>query len=286
MKDHISNYSLQYFIPSNPLARLIVVTGKGGVGKTSFSIALTKVLNEKGFKAVYNNFDQAINTDLINKVGVEHFQLELIESARLYIAKKLGSEIVATWILKTPFFKALFNMLPGLNQMILLGHLVNMLEEDPELTIVMDSPSSGHALTMFEASHNFREIFSAGKIVEDIDRLHNFIYKPGALKTILLTLPTEMSLQESIELDQSLKERNIHDNQVVLNDCYGLNEEVLNTKETLPDFLKTKIELEERVFNSSKDRLSFVLSHHPSISAYDVIENMIKELTKNGVSDD
>lgn len=285
MKDHISNYSLQQFIPSNPLARLIVVTGKGGVGKTSYALALTKVLKDQGHKVVYNNFDQPINEDLLRKVNVDHFQLELIESAKLYISKKLGSEMVASWILKTPFFKALFNMLPGLNQMILLGHLINMLEEDPKLTIVMDSPSSGHALTMFEASHNFKEIFKTGKIVEDIERLHNFIYRPGVLKTILLTLPTEMSLQESSELDQSLKRRDIADNHIVLNDCYGLNEEVVNSQEELPDFLQRKVNLESEVIKNPDNNLSFAHSHCASNSAIDVIQNMVKELASSKEDD-
>ena len=107
------------------------------------------------------------------------------KSAETYIAKKLSSEMVAGWIMKTPFFKSLFNMIPGLGMMILLGHIIEKLQNDPDLHIVMDSPSSGHAITMFESSHNFKEMFGKGMIVDDINRMHQFIYDEQRLRSIV-----------------------------------------------------------------------------------------------------
>ena len=68
-------------------------------------------------------------------------------------------------------------MIPGLGQMILLGDLVTQLESDPDLTIVLDSPSSGHAITMFESPDNYKEMLKKGLLVQDIDKIKNIILK-------------------------------------------------------------------------------------------------------------
>lgn len=274
MKDHISNSLLRECILSKNLSRLTVVTGKGGVGKTSVALAITKSLQSQGFKAIYNNFDQYLNQNLIDELEIQYLHLTQNESAQKYIAQKLGSETIAKWIMLTPFFKSLLNMLPGLSHMILLGHIINMLEEDPDLYIVMDSPSSGHALTMFESSQNFKEIFRSGLLVQDIDRLQNFIFNNNNLKTIIVTLPTLMSFQESSELKESLNQRNIENVKIVLNDFFPHNELVIKEKNHLPDFLKTKYQLENEVLKEHEKEISGIIPHYNSISPREVVWSM------------
>gem|GEM_PF-476874 len=246
MKVDTTNYLSLPFILSNKEPRLIVITGKGGVGKTTLAMAITKALESQGKKVLYNCFDQPLNTNLSKNLELPHFLLNMEDSAKEYIAKKLGSETIAGWILKTPFFSSLFNMLPGLGHMILLGHIINKVEEDPELTIILDSPSSGHALTMFESPQNFKEMFRSGLIVEDIKRMEDFIFNNEHMKVIIAALPTEMALQEAEDLELALRERKVKDIIHIVNDLLKICPSLENaTDEELPEFLKKKIAMEE-----------------------------------------
>jgi DNA polymerase III delta prime subunit len=240
---------------SSPYKRLYIFTGKGGVGKTSLAMAMTKHLEAQGVEAKYNSFYQDPERDLWAKLNLPVFDIELYSSAETYIGRKLKSTTVASWIMKTHFFKSLFQMIPGLSHMILLGNILDELEKDPELVIVLDSPASGHALTMFESSSNFKKIFRAGMIVKDIDRMHNFLGAPGNLKTIIVALANELAMNEAQDLKKELAANTIGPDLnvgIIVNDSYVkyINDNKIDESE-LPDFLKNKILLEKNIIGKA-----------------------------------
>jgi arsenite-transporting ATPase len=261
------------------MKRLYIFTGKGGVGKTAFSMAFTRHLQQAGYKARYNSFDQAAPTGLCDHFGLNALELSNAESASKYIEKKLGSAIVAKWILKTPFFSSLFDMLPSLGHMILFGHLVDLLRNDPELTIVMDSPSSGHALTMFEASFNFLEMFKSGMIVEDIHKMHEFLYEKESIQTFILALPTLMATQESTELKAQLETLHVS-TQILLNESYLKIPALNHNQEELPEFLKKKLSLEQEVVEANEQGFTESFQHYPSTSLAQTIDFLTSDMDK------
>jgi anion-transporting ArsA/GET3 family ATPase len=260
-----------------PLKRLYVVTGKGGVGKTVFSLALAKHLKSKGHKVVYNSLDQDPNTRVCRDLEIPTWQLTLEESARIYIGKKLGSDTIASWIMKTPFFISLFNMIPGLGQMIFFGHIVKRLQDEPNLHIVIDSPSTGHALTMFESPLNFKEMFGNGLIVDDINEMLDFIAQKNALKTIILALPTYMSTNEGFELKETLLEKGVTNLQIIINDSLK-NIPNINV-DNLPNFLQKKCQGETTVIDDlnelegTSDRL--IIPHFSTLEFEEMVLKFI-----------
>jgi len=235
-------------------------------------MAIAKALESNGREVFYNSFDQPLNTELANLIELPSFSLSIEQSAKEYIAKKLGSETIAGWILKTPFFSSLFNMLPGLGHMILLGHLIDKLESNPNLTIVLDSPSSGHALTMFESPGNFKEMFRTGLIVDDIQRMEKFLYEPGAMEVIVCSLPTKMAIQEAIDLETKLKERQVPQTKLVVNDLLSFSKPILEANEKdLPEFIIKKIAGEKEAQESSKQTPYLNIPHFPESKPSQII---------------
>jgi anion-transporting ArsA/GET3 family ATPase len=262
-------------------ARLHVFTGKGGVGKTAFALAYSLALKNRGQKVLYNSFDQLQHHGLCDALGIEELKLDVETSALTYMEKKLGSKLIAGWIAKTPFFKALYDMLPSFSQMILFGHLVEKLKNDPELTIVIDSPSSGHALTLFESSLNFREMFKTGLIVNDINQMLDFIIEQKQLETTVIVLPTLMALQEGIELRDRLKAMQMGRASLWLNDSLCFNQDLVGHPNELPDFLKTKIENENQVLNSYRDELGKVFPRYATLKLRDTVIALEKKLQES-----
>lgn len=231
--------------------RLYIFTGKGGVGKTTLAMAFTKYLERSGVNVKYNCFHQNPEVELEAAIDLPTIVTHMEKSAEIYIGRKLNSTTIASWIMKTHFFKSLFQMIPGLGHMILFGHLIDELEKDPTLVIVLDSPASGHALTMFESTSNFKTIFKSGLVVKDIDRMQNFLGTPQNLKTHVITLATELSLSEALDLKNEL-ETNLPETKancdLVVNDSFRKFFEMKKVDENLlPSFLLQKIELEKDI---------------------------------------
>lgn len=225
-------------------ARLLVFTGKGGVGKTTLALATCEALKLQGKNVFYNSFHVDHPREVEN-LNLDYFDLDLEDSATEYMGRKLHSETVAHWIMKTPFFKALFGMMPGLGQMILLGHVLDRLEQDPDLYIVLDSPASGHTLSMFESTHNFHEMFQTGILADDIKKMHRLLSDPKFLEIQVVSLPTEMAIQEANELSTKLVELGLNKPKHWLNSSMIENEQIKESAhDQLPEFLKIKTELE------------------------------------------
>ena len=210
--------------------RLYIITGKGGVGITALSLAFTKYLRTQGVKANYLNFTTA-NLDKpkhdiqeiiqAKKMDVPLTALNLYDCASGYVAKKLKSQTIAKFVVKTPFFKALISMIPGFNYTIYLGQALELLKQDPDQVFVLDSPSSGHAITMLEATKNFGEIFQSGYLFDDTQKMLSHIYAPGFAQINILTLPILMAVNEAMELKEQLKSIAPIDSKVVCNNSFA-----------------------------------------------------------------
>lgn len=265
---------------SEKFPRLTFITGKGGVGKTSFAMAYTQYLKSKGLKARYNCFDQIPDYDLCRNLNIDYIELQAYESASVYIGKKLGGQMIAKWIMGTAFFNALFNMLPGLSMLIVLGHMIDLLQDDPDLHLVVDSPASGHALTMLESTINFKEIFGTGKLVEDIIKVQSFLYDKEKTQIYVLALATEMALQEGVELVKSIELLNFAAHKLYLNDAYFACSDITDSKELLPPFLHSKIESEKTVLSHFENHVTGVIPHMASQGALERIEGVTAYLKK------
>jgi anion-transporting ArsA/GET3 family ATPase len=249
----------------NSPRRLYIFTGKGGVGKTTLSRAFVKELMKAGHPALYLTFkNQSIaekNTasEDRNVGGIREIHLDLEDCARGYVEKRLGSRMLANWILKAPFFRALINMMPGFSYLIFLGKILEMGKENPKLSIVLDAPASGHALTMVESTSNFGEIFGSGLVFDDTVKMLSKLNDPEYTKIHVVSLPSLMSWQEATELQAGLKKRTPVEVDITINNyLYPL----VDTKlEALPQGLREKALNEHKLIAQNQGRILCVLPH-------------------------
>ncbi|EQC47127.1 ArsA-related P-loop ATPase [Bacteriovorax sp. Seq25_V] len=238
--------------------RLYIVTGKGGVGKSLTALSLSKLIAKNSSKKVlFNSFDADINHELCHDLGVTPIQLKMESSATEYIGRKLGSETIAKWIMKAPFFKALFNIVPSLGNMILLGHLIDILEKDPELIIVVDAPSSGHILTVLESPINFEKIFKSGPLVSDIHRMTNFISNKELFEAVVVSIPTELAVTEGLELTQKLTDLKVTSQKMILNNVFSMA--IQEEFGELPSFLESKIKSEKDILKERSKNYDLIV---------------------------
>ncbi|MEX0799295.1 MAG: ArsA-related P-loop ATPase [Bacteriovoracaceae bacterium] len=261
--------------------RFYIITGKGGVGKTAAALALTKRLNSQGKKARYLNYTTSSLSSsksdrqeilFAKKMDIPHVALNLLECSQGYVGKKMKSQMIAKWVVKTPFFKALMSMLPGFNYLIYLGKTLELLKEDPELIFILDSPSSGHALTMLEATKNFGEIFQSGLLFEDTQKMIKLLYSENFLQINILTLPTLMAVNEAIELKKSLAEIAPSETHIFCNNSFKSMEGV--DKLELPPFLRSKLETERLIEEQFGGQIKAFIKHSLSNQDAQIINDL------------
>lgn len=264
--------------------RLYIFTGKGGVGKTTLSKAFVRYLNEHDHEAVYLTFRgqsmgevNSINSETINN-GIKEVYLDLEDCARGYIEKRLNSRMIASWIVKTPFFKALINMVPGFNYLIFLGKILEMGKVNPRLIVVLDAPASGHALTMVEATTNFRQIFESGVIFEDANKMLSLLNDRAYTKINVVSLPSLMSWQEAMELKTGLNERTPVDVNIAVNNClYPLVQDQLTE---LPEGLRLKAVNEQKLVEENQSEMQCILPHSLATDPTAIELDLVGSLSK------
>lgn len=219
------------------IPRLIIVTGKGGVGKTTSALALTKYLKLQGINATYltlqmgtlrregHSPDHQIISNLCKKLDIAHENLVLKNCLTEYVAQKLGSSLIADWIVGTKFFMSLVEIIPGFTQLIYMGRIIQELNLNPNLHYVLDAAATGHALTLIESIYNFQKIFSIGPLHQDMVKLKQIFTSPNFVKMLLITIPQELSLNEFHELKSNLQ---LIDSSIScsmnLNQCFSISD--------------------------------------------------------------
>lgn len=263
------------------MSRLQIITGKGGVGKTTFAVQKTMKLSREGKEVFYLSLDEKLDDEIIKQTGIQQKFFETTTSMQTYIARKLGSKMIAKWVADAPFFSALFNILPSLGMMITLGHIIDELEKNPNYIFVLDAPATGHTLSLFESTMNYRRIFGRGVLVDDIDKINDFLFDEHLVSFDIVSVPTELALEESIELKESLQKLGFLDINVILNDCLFLTKAISEHQEILPKFLKEKVDLQTKLFEEFKQHIGRKVSHVTDADNLSVIQSIDKEMMKS-----
>ena len=254
------------------LKRLYVFTGKGGVGKSSLALSLAHHLARTKKRVLYLTFNQPETPRHCEELGIPFRQLQEEDSAQKYMAHKLNSELIASWIGGSHFFQSIYKMIPGLSHLIFMGHLLSILEEDPQLTIVLDSPSSGHTKVLFESSHNFKRIFRTGVIVDDIENMHCQLRTNDFLKIIVVTTPSLMAIQEGEELVSFLSSLKLPlPGQLVINNL--LSRTIADPPQLHP-YLKSKIAQERDVLSRVDLTTPILFPHRPTLINSELVEEL------------
>lgn len=197
--------------------KLLIVSGKGGVGKTTLSLALALLASARGKKAIVaeiHSEDQVAH--VLDRPPIGHRETELLPgvSGINIVPRKAFEEYVLMQIRFRTLYKAVFeNKLvqnfveatPGLSDMVSIGK-VYALTNDYDLVIV-DAPATGHGLALLEIPAIVSNATKIGPLKTDADLINHLLHDPKQTQVLLATLPEEMPVTEAIEMNRSLEKR-------------------------------------------------------------------------------
>ncbi|MCA9602769.1 MAG: ArsA-related P-loop ATPase [Polyangiales bacterium] len=190
------------------LARIVLVTGKGGVGKTSVAAGLATLAARSGRRAIFVEFGDGESgkramTDSVR--GVEHRVITSAKAVQAAADDMFGSAIVARAVTGNFAVKRMLRAAPALRELAQLEYVRSVAEKHPDHLVVVDMPASGHGLAWLRVPAKLRDLLVTGPMHRIADRVHREVTSPGKASVVLVSLPELLVLEETVELATSLR---------------------------------------------------------------------------------
>lgn len=193
---------------------LVVVTGKGGVGKSTVAAAVGIVAARRGLRVVVAEVGGRADTArLLAGTGVDHLSITPREAMEEYLGDQLPGPL-AELLARSGTFGAFVEATPGMHELLTVGKVWE-LTSDPRRTpgegpydlVVLDAPASGHGLALLGAPRTFSEAARIGPIHRQAGTIHESLSDPERTAVVVVTLAEEMPVNETLELRDALRER-------------------------------------------------------------------------------
>lgn len=200
--------------------KLWIVTGKGGVGKSSLATSLAIYASSHGKKVTLYRIGTGSESKYLQNRSVDEKFLEADECLKKYIEYKVPIKPISHFISHHKIFEALFKISPGLGDMSVIGRVVfeaGLDSQSESDLVILDAPATGHGIGMLFSPTIYSKIFSRGPIHKDTEEINGFIKNPDLTSLFLITLPEEMPLTETLELQKELEALDLSPSEVFVN---------------------------------------------------------------------
>ena len=203
--------------------RLVFVTGKGGVGKSTISIALGLAAAERGKRAIVCEVSSQENASRVFKKGEVGFNevkvaenlwaisIDPDESLREYLLIQLKVRAMRDMLVRSRLFNYLAAATPGLKEMVTIGKVWELAQPDRRVkkgreydVVIVDAPATGHGIGFLQTPRTFAGIAKVGPIHNQAQALDSFITRHETTGVAIVSLPEEMPVNESAGLERSL----------------------------------------------------------------------------------
>jgi anion-transporting ArsA/GET3 family ATPase len=202
--------------------RLLVVTGKGGVGKTTVAAALGLLAARQGRRTVVCEVAQQERlAGLFGARDVGHGEVELapglfsvsVQPERAmheWLRHQLKSGALAGLLGHSRLFGYLTAAAPGVTELVTVGKVWDLAQVErrtggsPFDLVIMDAPATGHALALLRAPRTYANIARVGPIARQAASIDAFLRDSSATGVLSVALPEEMPVNETVDLEQRL----------------------------------------------------------------------------------
>jgi anion-transporting ArsA/GET3 family ATPase len=217
--------------------RLIFVTGKGGVGKSTVSTALGVLAARRGLRTIVAEMagqDRVRQTfgqggEMFEEVplGERLFTISVDPQHAMeeYLRVKTGP--VGHALGSSRLFNAFAMATPGMRELLSVGkvwelsqHQRRTEEADAYDLVIVDSPAAGHGVGILRTPRTFAEIARVGPIAHQGRAIAATIADPNFTAVVAVTTAEEMPVNETLWLRDALSAEQLPLDAVIVNARY------------------------------------------------------------------
>jgi anion-transporting ArsA/GET3 family ATPase len=211
---------------TNPLdKRLLFLTGKGGVGKSTVAAALGVVATRRGKRTIICEVAQQERmSSVFHTQGVGYHETEIahdlfafsIDPQRAleeYLQLQIRIKPVYDLMFKNRVFTYFAAATPGLRELVTIGKVWELAQLDRRVKrgakydlVIVDAPATGHGIGILRTPKTFGDIARVGPIKRQADAIAKFITDPELTSVCAVAWPEEMPVNETLELRRNLQD--------------------------------------------------------------------------------
>jgi anion-transporting ArsA/GET3 family ATPase len=184
--------------------RVLIVAGKGGVGKSAVSGALAHLSARSGLRTLLVSLDPPT---------IEVPQHELLERVTVspgnaltdYLSSK-GMGLLSRQLAKSGIVELVATTAPGLDDLLVLGRIKAFERELRADVIIVDGPAAGHATDLVRAPRQLKRAIGTGPIAGQADEVLDMLADANRCKILMVTTPAMTPVTETLEAITDLQD--------------------------------------------------------------------------------
>jgi anion-transporting ArsA/GET3 family ATPase len=203
--------------------RMVLVSGKGGVGKTTVATALSLVAARQGRRVLLAQFESNVDAgQLLNsgRVGNELGQLSThlwgvnmtpLSALREYGMLVFRLRAIQRAVMENRMVRHFLRAIPGLDDYAMLGkawyHTTEQEGDDPRFDlVVVDGPATGQMLKVLRVPPSILEVVPDSMLSRDARTIWELLTDPARCAALIVTLAEELPVTEAVEFEHALRE--------------------------------------------------------------------------------
>jgi anion-transporting ArsA/GET3 family ATPase len=218
--------------------RLLFVTGKGGVGKSTVAIALGLLAARRGLRTIVAELSSQERVQgLFSRDQGEQFrELEIApglftisidpqQAMEEYLRVKAGT--IGQALGSSRLFQAFAMATPGMRELLSIGKVWELAQLNrrsrgaaPYDLVIVDAPATGHGVGLLRTPRTFAEIARVGPIAHQGQTIADTIADPEFTGVVAVATPEEMPVNETVALADELARDELPLDLVVVNALY------------------------------------------------------------------
>jgi anion-transporting ArsA/GET3 family ATPase len=210
--------------------RLLLVTGKGGTGKTSVAAALSLLASQRGRRVLAceveprGDLTEFFESSPVGfrprevQPGLFAMAMSTEESLQEYLRIQLRLPAMARMGPLARAFDFVATAAPGVREILTVGKLAYEARERHYDLVVADAAASGHVVGQLSAPRAIDELVHVGPIHDQTGWMLDILGDPAITGLVVVTTPEEMPVNETIDLVARLQaETNVEVSAIVVN---------------------------------------------------------------------
>jgi anion-transporting ArsA/GET3 family ATPase len=204
----------QFFAAS----RLVIVAGKGGVGKTTVTAAAARAAARTGRSVLVVELEGKSGlAGLFGREPLTYAPVELADGiqgrtitpdeALLDYLQEHGMSRLSKRLVSSGALEIVSTAVPGIRDILVLG-MVKALERGQAADLILlDAPAAGHAITFLLAARSLLDTVKVGPINNQARDVLEMLTDPARCQVLLVTLPEETPVNELVDTAYHLEDR-------------------------------------------------------------------------------
>jgi arsenite/tail-anchored protein-transporting ATPase len=185
--------------------RLVIVAGKGGVGKTTVSAVLARAAANGGHRVLLVELDgKPALAGLVPDLEVR--SISAADALEEYLHEH-GFRMIARRLATTGVIDVVGTAAPGIHDLVVLGKIKQLERSGEWDLIVVDGPAAGHAVTFLTSASGLRDAVRSGPVHAQADDVVAMLGDPDRCQVVLVTMPETTPVNELLETTDILRSR-------------------------------------------------------------------------------